>query len=206
MRPNYDDAVLRRADMASLQVWTQTALRIVLAIALVWALITTSLVWYWMGHYGGPPAQECFGRCVLAWFFTEIVPLPFASIPYKGGRYTIDSMYRYLSWKYYFGGSFGGWFWHYAPLGVVLTLLLVGLLLLAFFPPPRRRRGERLHSRHRRHSVVATGQSDRHRRHLDWRYAHAAQTGTAALPDQRRARNREVDRHTLHPSAGRATR
>jgi hypothetical protein len=35
MRPNYDDAVLRRADMASLQVWTQTALRIVLAIALL---------------------------------------------------------------------------------------------------------------------------------------------------------------------------
>lgn len=32
MRPNYDDAVLRRADMASLQVWTQSALSIVLAI------------------------------------------------------------------------------------------------------------------------------------------------------------------------------
>ena len=143
MRPNYDDAVLRRADMASLQVWTQTALRIVLAIALVWALITSTLVWYWMGYYGGPPAHEYFGRWVLAWFFTEIIPLPFGSIPYKGKRYTIDSMYRYLSWKYYFGGSFGGWFWHYAPWGVVLTLLLVGLLLPAFFPPPRRRRGER---------------------------------------------------------------
>ena len=115
MKPNYDDAVLRRADMASLQLWSQTALRIVLAIALVWALITTSLVWYWVGHYGGPPAHEYFGRWVLAWFFTEIIPLPFGSIPYKGGRYTIDSMYRYLSWKYYFGGSFGGWFWHYAP-------------------------------------------------------------------------------------------
>ncbi len=62
MRPNYDDAVLRRADMASLQVWIQTALRIVLAITLLWALITTALVWYWMGHYGGPPAHEYFGR------------------------------------------------------------------------------------------------------------------------------------------------
>lgn len=143
MRRNYDDAVLRRADMASLQVWTQTALRIVLAIALVWALITTVLVWYWMGHYGGPPAHEYFGRWVLAWFFTEIIPLPFGSIPYKGGRYTIDSMYRYLSWKYYFSGSFGSWFWHYAPWGLVLTLLLAGLLLLAFSPTPRRRRGER---------------------------------------------------------------
>ncbi len=119
MRLNYEDAVLRRADMASLQVWTQTALRIVLAIALLWALITTALVWYWMGCYGGPPAHEYFGRWVLAWFFTEIIPLPFGSIPYKGERYTIDSMYRYLSWKYYFGGSFAGWFWHYAPWGAV---------------------------------------------------------------------------------------
>ena len=143
MRPNYDDAVLRRADMASLQVWTQTALRIVLAIALLWALTTTAMVWYWTGYYGGPPAHEYFGRWVLAWFFTEIIPLPFGSIPYKGQRYTIDSMYRYLSWKYYFGGSFAGWFWHYAPWGALLTLLLVGLLLLAIFAPPRRRRGER---------------------------------------------------------------
>jgi hypothetical protein len=52
MRLNYDDAVLRRADLASLQVSAQTALRIVLAIAFVWALITTCLVWYWMGFYG----------------------------------------------------------------------------------------------------------------------------------------------------------
>jgi hypothetical protein len=94
------------------------------------------------GRYGGSAAHEYFGRWVLAWFFTEIIPLPFGSIPYKGARYTIDSMYRYLSWKYYFGGSFAGWFWHYAPWGAVLTLLLVGLALLIVFPPPRRRRGE----------------------------------------------------------------
>ena len=143
MRPNYDDAVLRRADMASLQVWTQTALRIVLAIALLWALISTALVWYWMGYYGGPPAHEYFGRWVLAWFFTEIIPLPFGSIPYKGERYTIDSMYRYLSWKYYFGGSFAGWFWHYAPWGALLTGLVGGGVLLIMFPPPRRPRGAR---------------------------------------------------------------
>jgi hypothetical protein len=143
MRPNYEDAVLRRADMASLQVWTQTAIRIVLAIALLWALISTALVWYWMGYYGGPPAHEYFGRWVLAWFFTEIIPLPFGSIPYKGERYTIDSMYRYLSWKYYFGGSFAGWFWHYAPWGALLTGLVVGGVLLIMFAPPRRPRGAR---------------------------------------------------------------
>jgi hypothetical protein len=143
MRPNYEDAVRRRADMASLQVWTQTALRIVLAIALLWALITTALVWYWMGYYGGPPAHEYFGRWVLAWFFTEIIPLPFGSIPYKGERYTIYSMYRYLGWKYYFGGSFAAWFWRYAPRGALLTGLVVGGVLLIMFPPPRRPRGAR---------------------------------------------------------------
>ena len=143
MRLDYDGAVLQRADMASLQVWTQTALRVVLLLVLLWALITTALVWYWMGYYGGPPAHEYFGRWVLAWFFTEVIPLPFGSIPYRGERYTIDSMYLFLSRKYYFGASFGGWFWRYAPWGALLTLLLVGLLLLAICPPPRRRRGER---------------------------------------------------------------
>jgi hypothetical protein len=142
MSRNYDDAVLRRADMASLQVWTQAALRIVLAIGLFWALITTLLVWYCMGYYGGPPAHQYFGRWVLAWFFSRIIPLPFGSLPYKGQRYTIDSMYVYLSRRYYFGGSFAGWFWHYAPWGAVLTALIVGIELI-IFPPPRRSRGAR---------------------------------------------------------------
>ncbi len=143
MRPNCDDAVLRRADMASLQVWGQTALRIVLAIAFIWALITTGLVWYWMGYYGGPPSHQYFGRWVLAWFFTEIIPLPFGSIPYRGQRYTIDSMYVYLSRRYYFGASFAGWFWHYAPWGALLAVLLVGLMLLVIFPRAGRPRGTR---------------------------------------------------------------
>ena len=117
MRPDYDGAVLRRADMASLQVWTQTALRIVLLILCLWALISTALVWYWMGYYGGSPAHEYFGRWFLAWFFTEVIPLPFGSLPYRGNRYTIDSMYLFLSRRYYFGASFAGWFWHYAPWG-----------------------------------------------------------------------------------------
>ena len=52
------------------------------------------------------------------------IPLPFGSVPYRGGRYTIPSMYRFLCYKYYFGGSFTGWFWHYAPWGVFLPLLI----------------------------------------------------------------------------------
>jgi Type IV secretion-system coupling protein DNA-binding domain len=143
MRLDYDGEVLRRADMVSLQVWAQTALRIVLLLALLWALITTALVWYWMGYYGGLRAHEYFGRWFIAWLFTEIIPLPFGSIPYKGRRYTIDSMYVYLSHKYYFGGSFASWFWYYTPWGAVLTGLIVGLVLLIVFPPPRRPRGSR---------------------------------------------------------------
>jgi type IV secretory pathway TraG/TraD family ATPase VirD4 len=140
----YDDAILRRADMSTFGVWMQTALRIVLGVALLWAAITIALVWYWTGYYSGPAAHEYFGRWVLSWFFTEIVPLPFGSIPYKGGRYTIASMYGYLSWKYYSGGSFAGWFWHYAAWGAVTTALLVGLTLLIVFPASRRRsRGAR---------------------------------------------------------------
>jgi len=143
MRPNYDDAVLRRADLSALKLWTQTAVRIVLAIGLVWVAITTTLVWYWMGYYGGPPAHRYFGRWVLAWFFAEIVPLPFGSIPYNGQRYPIDSIYLFLCRRYYFGGSFAGWFWHYAPWGAVVTLFSVGFLALAIFPPLRRDRGAR---------------------------------------------------------------
>ena len=102
----------------------------------LWALISTALVWYWMGYYGGSPAHEYFGRWFLAWFFTEVIPLPFGSLPYRGDRYTIDSMYLFLSRRYYFGASFAGWFWHYAPWGAVLTGLIVGLALLIIFPPP----------------------------------------------------------------------
>ena len=71
MNPYVDRAVRRRADIASLHVWTQTALRIVLVIVLLWALITVALVWYWIGHYGGPAAHQYFGSWFLAWFFTE---------------------------------------------------------------------------------------------------------------------------------------
>ncbi len=143
MKLDYDGAVLRRAEMASLQVWTQRALRIVLLILCLWALITTALVWYWMGYYGGSPAHEYFGRWFLAWFFTEIIPLPFGSLPYRGNRYTFNSMYFLLSHKYYFGASFAGWFWHYAPWGAVLTGLIVGLALLIISPPPGRSRSAR---------------------------------------------------------------
>ena len=86
-------AVRCRADLASLQIWAQTALRTVLLIVLLWALLTVALVWYWTGYYGGLAAHQYFGSWILAWFFTQEIPLTFASLPYRGGRYTIASMY-----------------------------------------------------------------------------------------------------------------
>jgi hypothetical protein len=58
-------------------------------------------------------------------------------VPYRGGRYTIPSMYRFLCYKYYLGGSFPGWFWHYAWWGLFLTLLIMGVIIIVFFGPER---------------------------------------------------------------------
>ncbi|HUA36029.1 MAG TPA: type IV secretion system DNA-binding domain-containing protein [Candidatus Binataceae bacterium] len=154
MKADYDSAVLHRADMATLKVWAQTALRIVLMIVFMWAVTTTVLVWCWLGYYGGPPAHEYFGRWVLAWFFTEIVPLPFGSLPYRGARYPIDRMYVFLCRKYYLGGSFAGWFWHYAPWGAVVTGWLICLVLLLIFRP----RGESRSSKYIRGTDVVPTQ------------------------------------------------
>ena len=43
-------------------------------------------------------------------------------------------MYDFLNRRYYLGGSFAGWFWHYAPWGAVITALIVGACLLIIFP------------------------------------------------------------------------
>jgi hypothetical protein len=143
MKHDYDAAVLRRAEIASLQVWTQAALRIVIVIFAVWALITVGLVWYWTGYYSGPLAHRYFGRCMLTWCLTDVIPLPFGSVPYRGARYTIPSLYRFLCYKYYLAGSFPGWFWHYSLWGAVLTVLSAGIVLLIIFRPERGPRGPR---------------------------------------------------------------
>ena len=63
-----------------------------------------------------------------------------------------------------------------------------------------------LYSRHRRHPIAAPGERTRQRWHFDWRYAHSAPAGAAALPHQRRTRNRQIDCHPFDPSAGSAAR
>jgi len=135
MNAYVDRAVRRRADLASLHIWAQMALRTVLLFVLLWTFLTLALVWYWTGYYRGPAAHLYFGSWFLAWFLTQEIPLPFASLPYHGRRYTVTSMYAFLNFKYYLGGSFAGWFWHYAPWGAVITALIVGACLLIIFPP-----------------------------------------------------------------------
>src|SRR5882757_2152876 len=105
MNAYVDRAIRRRADLASLHVWAQMALRTVLLIVLLWALLTVGLVWYWTGYYGGPTAHLYFASWFLAWFLTQEIPLTFASLPYHGRRYTIASMYNFLNRKYYLGSS-----------------------------------------------------------------------------------------------------
>ena len=134
MNAYVDRAIRRRADLASLHVWAQTVLRSVLLIVLIWTFLTLALVWYWTGYYSGPEAHQYFGSWFLAWFLTQEIPLTFASLPYHGRRYTITSMYAFLNYKYYLGGSFAGWFWHYAPWGAIITALIVGACLLIIFP------------------------------------------------------------------------
>ncbi len=134
MNAYVDRAIRRRADLASLHVWAQTVFRSVLLIVLIWTFLTLALVWYWTGYYSGPEAHQYFGSWFLAWFLTQEIPLTFASLPYHGRRYTITSMYAFLNYKYYLGGSFAGWFWHYAPWGAIITALIVGACLLIIFP------------------------------------------------------------------------
>ena len=70
-------------------------LRIQLLWILIWAASDLFFVWYWTGRISGPGAHEYFGRWILAWFFTQKLPLYFLSLPYRGGRATIGSMYAY---------------------------------------------------------------------------------------------------------------
>ena len=180
-------------------------LRTVLLIALLWALLTVALVWYWTGYYGGPAAHQYFGSWFLAWFLTQEIPLTFASLPYHGRRYTIASMYDFLNRRYYLGGSFAGWFWHYAPWGAVITALIVGACLLIIFPP----RGGDGDEYVRGTDVIP---SRRLRRDLRGDGVELGgilippQAGIATLSVGRRARFGQVDRHPADAPADRSAR
>jgi hypothetical protein len=129
-------AVRWRAGVTSLQMWAQMAMRILVIAAALWATSAVALVWYWVGRYGGWSAHEYFGRWILAWVFTQVLPLPFLSLPYRGGCYPSGSMYEFLNRSFYFGHSFAIWFAHYS----LWALMPTGLILLAMgrFLFPRR--------------------------------------------------------------------
>ena len=133
MTPIIRQAIHEHALYASLEFRLREALRYLLLTAALWVEMSVCLVWHWTGHYGGPAAHRYFIRWFLAWFLTQEIPLTFASLPYRGGRYTIASMYAFLNYKYYLGGSFASWYWHYAPWGAALTGLIEAAAIAVLF-------------------------------------------------------------------------
>jgi hypothetical protein len=108
-------------------------LRCFLLWIVIWVVSDIAIVWYWSARISGPGAHEYFGRWVLAWFFTQKVPLYFLTLPFKGGRATIDSMYAYLNWRFYLNQDFGDWFAAYSLwAGVLPTVILIALGYLLF--------------------------------------------------------------------------
>jgi len=108
-------------------------LRFLLLWILIWAASDLFFVWYWSGRISGPGAHQYFGRWFLAWLFTQKLPLYFLSLPYRGHRCTIGSVYAFLNWRFYSGRSFGEWFASYSVWAAVpasLTLAALGYLLL----------------------------------------------------------------------------
>jgi hypothetical protein len=120
-------------------------LRFLLLWILIWAASDLFFVWSWSGRLSGPSAHEYFGRWILAWFFTQKVPLYFLSLPYRGHRCTFASVYAYLNWRFYSGRSFGEWFASYSLWGAApasITLVALGYFLL--HEPDDRSEGKQL--------------------------------------------------------------
>lgn len=133
MRTSIHRSVGWRAERVSLSMRTQVAARLVAIGLSLWTTLTLVLVWFWTGYYGGLAAHRYFGEWLLTWLFSEVIPLPFGSVPYRGKRYTIGSMYPFLCYKHYLGGSFPGWFWHYSWWGLILTLLIMAAVIAMLY-------------------------------------------------------------------------
>lgn len=126
-----------------------TLLRLYLRIQLLWILFWAAsdlfLVWYWSGRLGGPGAHHYFGRWFLAWLFTQKLPLYFLSLPYRGRRCTIGSVYDFLNWRFYSGRSFGQWLCSYSLWAAIpASLTVLALAFLLFRDPDDPHQGRRL--------------------------------------------------------------
>jgi hypothetical protein len=128
---NLAASMLRReAQRASRGMLGQLLLRGLIVAVAAWAAATAGLVWYWTGYYCGPPAHQYFVEWVVGWFFTEELPLPIVSLPYRGERYPVDSLYAFLN-QHIFGAGPEAWFMHYAGWGLVALLTPAGVVFLA---------------------------------------------------------------------------
>jgi type IV secretory pathway TraG/TraD family ATPase VirD4 len=120
----------------------QMAARTLLAGVTIWALSTLLLVWFWVYHYL-PLGPQYFRLWLFSWLFSEVIPLHFLNVPYKGGRYPILSVYLLLNDKIYYH-SFPVWFWHYAGWGMLPALLAVGVAAYVFAPAAAGGNGEHI--------------------------------------------------------------
>ena len=130
-------AVRWRSGGASFAIRTQMAARAAVVTLLSWALLTFTLVWYWTGYYGGVAAHRYFWCWILTWFFTEIIPLPFGSVPYRGATLHHPEHVPVSLLQVLLSGSFPGWFWHYAPWGFLITAFIFVVAVWVIFRPER---------------------------------------------------------------------
>ena len=122
------EAIYESAAIESLKLKLKRALQFLLVVTMMWAEFTVILIWYWSGRDSGPAAHLYFFEWFAAWFLTQVIPLTFASLPYRGGQYTITSMYRFLNARYYLGASFADYYWHCAPAAAAMTGAVVAAL------------------------------------------------------------------------------
>src|SRR5262249_61646469 len=88
MRAVAESAVRWRAGVTSFHMALQMTARTVLAGVTIWALSTLLLVWFWVRHYL-PLGPHYFKLWVFSWLFSQVIPLHFLNVPYKGRRYPI---------------------------------------------------------------------------------------------------------------------
>ena len=117
---------------ASSEMLLRLVVRAAVLAAAVWGACTAVLVWYETGRYCGPLAHQYFTEWVVAWFFTEPLPVPFISLPYAGQRYPVQSVYEFLN-RTVFVASPAAWFEHYAGWGLTphVAVAAAGLLWFA---------------------------------------------------------------------------
>ena len=125
-----------RAHQASSEMLLRVLIRVaVLAVAL-WAGFTVALVWYQTGRQCGPQAHDYFGEWIVAWFLTEPLPIPFATLPYHGQRYPVASLFEFLN-RTIFVASPPAWFRYYALWGLLphaaAAMSMLGWSLLSRF-------------------------------------------------------------------------